>query len=72
MYKAVAEVSQEFGVSRYTLQQVAKDGEKVPSHRSGKVWLIDVDTEQFQAWLEAHRQRAYPSGRKSRTAKERA
>jgi Neuraminidase (sialidase) len=71
MYKAVAEVSQEFGVSRYTLQQVAKDGKKVTAHRSGKVWLIDVDSPDFKAWLEVHRQRAYPSQRKSRAAKER-
>lgn len=63
MEKTIREVAEEYGLSRFTLQQVAAKG-RFPARQSGNVWLINTKTEQFVAWLEAHQYQPRVKGRK--------
>jgi excisionase family DNA binding protein len=61
--KTIREVCDETGISRFTLQQVAKKG-VVPAKQSGSTWLIDTDSAGFKQWLEAHWQQPRVKGAK--------
>jgi excisionase family DNA binding protein len=61
--QTIREVSEATGVSRFTLQQVAKRG-IIPARQSGSTWLIDTDSEQFKKWLEAHWQQSRVKGQR--------
>lgn len=60
--QTIREVSEATGISRFTLQQVAKKG-TIPAHQSGATWLIDTESETFQKWLEAHWQQPRVKGK---------
>jgi len=60
--QSIREVSEATGISRFTLQQVAKKG-TIPARRThGEIWLIDTESETFKSWLEAHWQQPRVKG----------
>ena len=54
MEKSIREVSEATGISRFTLQQVAKKGTIPARQTHGEIWLIDTESQKFKEWLEAH------------------
>jgi hypothetical protein len=68
--QAVAAVSQQTSISRFTIIQACQHGilgEDV--YRSGSTWLIDTQGESFRQWLAAHEQQPRVKGRKKHTRK---
>lgn len=61
--QTIGAVSKETGISRSTLLQAANRS-AFPSRRSGEIILIDLDSEQFKQWLNAHWQQPRVKGRK--------
>lgn len=53
MEKTIREISDATGLSRITLQQSAKRG-AFPARQAGKIWMIDILSSEFKAWLEDH------------------
>jgi excisionase family DNA binding protein len=51
--QTIREVSEATGISRFTLQQVAKKG-VIPARQSGATWLIDTESQVFRDWEKAH------------------
>lgn len=52
--KTVAEISQECGVHRTTLNKAI--GRKAfPARRSGSILLVDDESDEFKAWLASHK-----------------
>ena len=59
--QTIREVSKVTGISRFTLQQVAKRG-KIPARQSGATWLSDTESKKLQEWLKAHWQQSRVKG----------
>jgi hypothetical protein len=64
--KTIREVSEATGISRFTLQQVAKHGVfGEAAKQSGSTWLLNTEHELFKKWEAAHWQQPRVKGRKS-------
>ena len=61
--QTIGAVVKQTGISRSTLLHAAKEG-RIPARQSGRYWLIDVDHEDFQKWLEKYDQHPRVKGRK--------
>lgn len=61
--KTIRQVVEEYGLSRFTLQQVADRGD-ITARQSGSIWLLDMETEKSKLWLAAHWNQPRVKGKK--------
>lgn len=67
--RTIKEVSEATGISRFTLQQVAKNG-TIPASFVGRLWYIDDESEKFKSWLNAHQYQPRVKGRRKMSEQE--
>ena len=55
--KTIKEISVERSIDRSTLLKAVKQG-RIPGRQSGKTWIIDDESSDFEKWLKSRKRKA--------------